>query len=107
MSERARTLTSYGNVHDPVAPPGLDVSHIDGQATLNGLVEIGQQLLERVAFRGAIGDGGDLSSESAFGGLVNHDLQSHGDLLQAEPAARGHALKRSAIRLSNTPAPPP
>jgi hypothetical protein len=61
------------------------VGHINGQATLNGLIEIGQQLLERVAFRGATRDGGDLSPESAFVGLVNHDLQSHGDLLVAVP----------------------
>src|SRR5665647_1608735 len=97
LSERARTLTSYGDVHDPVARPGLDVSHIDGQAALNGLVEIGQQLLERVAFRGATRDGGDLSPESAFVGLVNHDLQSHGDLLVAVP----HVVCSSATSIAS------
>ena len=76
------------------APPPWDAlleGYVDRQATLNGLIEIGQQLLERLAFRGATRNSGDFSPESAFFGLVYHDLESHGDLLVAVPDALGNS----------------
>jgi len=78
---------------------GLDVRSIHRQAALDGLVETGEQLLRRLALRGAARNGGDLGPEPALIGLVNHDLESHGSLLSAVTDALGGFTTSMAARL--------
>ena len=51
---------------------------IDGKATSHCLVEVGKQLLKRIALSGAAGYGGNLSPVATFLGLVVYNLDFHG-----------------------------
>src|SRR3990167_7177901 len=52
-----RKPPSYGDFQHAVLVCGLRLLDIHREATLDGLVEIFQQLLEGIAFRGTAGDG--------------------------------------------------
>jgi hypothetical protein len=66
-----------GDFDDPIAFACLNGVRVDREATLNGLIEVFEQLLEGLALSGAARYGRDLRPESPFFGLVDYDFQSH------------------------------
>ena len=85
---------------------------VHGEASLNRLVEIAQQLLERISLRRTPGDDRDLGPISTFFRLVNDYLEFHGFPSLRSTSSKfssfhlqGQARKRSSelmLRLSTT-----
>ena len=60
IMSRADT-TSEGDAHDAVVATSLGRLDVDRQATLDCFVQVLEEVLERLALRGAFGNDGDLS----------------------------------------------
>lgn len=64
---------SQGDLNHSAAGRGGNIAYVDGEAPLDGLVEVAQQLLERVRLCGATGDGGHLGPVASLFGLMHDD----------------------------------
>src|SRR4051812_42911941 len=72
-----RRLISYGDFNDPVAAAFLRLRDIDRKAALDGLLNVGQKLIHRLALAGAAGNGRDFRPEAALFRLVHNHLDLH------------------------------
>lgn len=95
-------LISYGNFQYPIIPFELRSRNVNGQATLNCLVEIMKQFLEGLTLRGASGNGWNFCPETTFLCLAHYYFDFHSSIIRLLAENR-----RASNTVTQTPPPAP